>query len=100
MDESVKNEQIDNDQAGEPVCKGCSVSVRLSPDEIKKLFGETLRVKNVKTVTEEEYKRRLALCRSCASLQYGTTCLHCGCIVEIRAKLAASHCPYPYDPKW
>jgi hypothetical protein len=89
-----------NEQADKPICKGCSASVRLSPDEIKKLFGETLKVKNVKTVTEEEYQRRLALCKTCASIQYGTTCLHCGCIVEIRAKLAAFQCPYPYDPKW
>ena len=98
--EQVKNEQAESTPAGEPVCKGCSVSVRLSPEEIKKLFGETLRIRDVKTVSEEEYQRRLALCRSCDSLQYGTTCIHCGCIVEIRAKLAASHCPYPYDPKW
>jgi hypothetical protein len=92
--------ESDNTQMSEPICKGCSASVRMSPDEIKKLFGETLKIKNVKTVTEEEYQRRLALCKTCASLQYGTTCLHCGCIVEIRAKLAAFHCPYPYDPKW
>ncbi|MFY9569534.1 MAG: DUF6171 family protein [Acetivibrionales bacterium] len=95
MNESAKNRQIN-----EPACKGCSGSVRLSPGEIRKLFGETLRIKDVKTVTEEEYQQRLALCKSCDSLQYGTTCIHCGCIVEIRAKLAASRCPYPYDPKW
>jgi len=84
----------------DPQCKGCCVSVRLSPEEIKKLFGETMRVKNIKVVSEDEYKRRLACCKTCPSLQYGTTCQHCGCIVEIRAKLAASHCPYPYNPKW
>lgn len=96
----VMDDQAESKPADEPVCKGCSASVRLSPEEIKKLFGETLRIRDVKTVSEEEYQRRLALCRSCDSLQYGTTCIHCGCIVEIRAKLAASHCPYPYDPKW
>lgn len=81
-------------------CKGCSASVRLSPEEIKKLFGETLRIKDVKVVTEEAYLKRLAHCNSCASLQYGTTCKHCGCLVEIRAKLSASKCPYPFAPKW
>jgi hypothetical protein len=96
----AENEQAEDTQTEEPVCKGCSASVRLSPEEIKKLFGETLRIRDVKTVSEEEYQRRLALCRSCDSLQYGTTCIHCGCIVEIRAKLAASHCPYPYNPRW
>lgn len=99
-DEQTTDEQAEITPAGEPVCKGCSASVRLSPEEIKKLFGETLRVRDVKTVSNEEYQRRLAICRSCESLQYGTTCIHCGCIVEIRAKLAASGCPYPYNPKW
>jgi len=84
----------------DPQCKGCSASVRLSPEEIKKLFGETMRVKDIKVVSEEEYQRRLAICKACPSLQYSTTCSHCGCIVEIRAKLAASRCPYPYEPKW
>jgi hypothetical protein len=93
-------EEVKNEQVNEPICKGCLATVRLSPDEIKKLFGETLRVRDIKTVTEEEHQRRLAICKECASLQYGTTCSHCGCIVEIRAKLAASHCPYPFNPKW
>jgi hypothetical protein len=83
-----------------PECKGCSASVRLSLEEIKKLFGETLRVKEIKVVTEELYQKRLAHCKTCASLQYGTTCKHCGCLVEIRAKLAAANCPYPYEPRW
>ena len=75
-------------------CKGCSASVRLSSEEIKKLFGETLRIKDIKVVTEEEYHQRLTHCKTCSSLQYGTTCKHCGCLVEIRAKLSASGCPY------
>lgn len=83
-----------------PQCKGCSTSVRLSPEEIRKLFGDTLRVKDIKVVSEEEYQKRLVHCQTCTSLQYGTTCKHCGCLVEIRAKLAASKCPYPYAPKW
>ncbi len=46
---------------------------------------------------EEEYSRRLEICRSCEFLTEGT-CLKCGCYVELRAARADSHCPY--KKKW
>ena len=55
-----------------------------------------MKVKNVKLVTEEEYNNRLEKCRSCDHLEYGTTCKFCGCIIQIKAKLAGARCPYPY----
>ena len=81
-------------------CKGCTATVRLTQEEMDKIFGETMRVKNVKLVTEDEYNNRLDKCMSCEYLDYGTTCRFCGCIVQIRAKLAGSGCPYPYEPRW
>ncbi|MDL2228736.1 DUF6171 family protein [Treponema sp. OttesenSCG-928-L16] len=81
-------------------CEACSVSVWLSEEEIKQLFGETMRVKNIKTVTEKEYEERMTFCRSCEALVYGSTCRHCGCIVHIKAKLQSAKCPYPFEPKW
>ena len=41
------------------VCKGCTGTVRLTREEIDEIFGETMKVKNVKLVTEEEYNNRL-----------------------------------------
>jgi Rieske Fe-S protein len=81
-------------------CKGCSTTVHISPEEIQRLFGETLKVRNVKLVTEEVYRSRLQVCTQCASLDYNTTCRHCGCLVQIKAKLAGAKCPFPYSPKW
>jgi hypothetical protein len=46
-------------------------------------------------VTDEVYERRLARCFACPSLQYGTTCAYCGCVVQVRAKLKDKTCPAP-----
>ncbi|WP_223199821.1 DUF6171 family protein [Paenibacillus sp. 37] len=52
------------------------------------------------TVQDEEYERRLSICSACPGLQYGTTCRHCGCLVQVRAKLSESTCPFPYESQW
>jgi len=56
--------------------------------------------KNVKLVNQEEYHSRLEICKQCQYLDYGTTCRLCGCLVQIKAKLAGAQCPYPYQPRW
>lgn len=81
-------------------CKGCSASVRMSEDEINEALEKLLRIKKIKVVDDTIYKSRLEKCSICSYLEYGTTCLQCGCIVQIRAKLRDSDCPYPKDRKW
>ncbi|WP_347552873.1 DUF6171 family protein [Pseudalkalibacillus hwajinpoensis] len=51
-------------------------------------------------VTEEKYRERLEVCNSCPSLQYGTTCMHCGSLVRYRAGFIDKSCPYPGKAKW
>ena len=80
-------------------CEGCEISVHLTAREIEDMFGAA-RVKNVKTVSEREYTRRMDICGACECLLYGTTCRHCGCVVQVKAKLATAKCPFPYSPKW
>lgn len=81
-------------------CKGCLETVHLSEEETKQVFGDVLRVKGVKLSTTETYRQRLETCYECSALQYDTTCKYCGCIVQVKAKLLNSKCPYPYNPKW
>ena len=47
-------------------------------------------------VSDEEYERRLDICKDCDKLNAGT-CMSCGCYVEIRAAAKISKCP---TKKW
>lgn len=80
-------------------CKGCTASVWVSINETyeklkKVLIDETL------AVSEEVYRKRLSICKTCSSLEYGTTCRHCGCLVHARALGKDSYCPFPGRQKW
>ncbi|WP_407271195.1 DUF6171 family protein [Radiobacillus sp. PE A8.2] len=80
-------------------CKGCSTSVIVSTQEIEKLVEEQLLLED-DLVTDDLFKERLEHCKQCPSLMYDTTCGHCGCFVQFRAKLAYKSCPYPGGAKW
>ena len=47
---------------------------------------------------QDEYRRRLEICRNCDSLVSGT-CVKCGCYVELRAAGRSRCCPDAKD-KW
>ncbi|GGH72269.1 hypothetical protein GCM10008014_58460 [Paenibacillus silvae] len=81
-------------------CKGCDrqYDIHISDAKMARLVEIASRSRT--TVGDEEYERRLAICLACPDLQYGTTCRHCGCLVQVRAKLAESTCPYPYASQW
>lgn len=81
-------------------CKGCMANVHLSEDEVKKIFGDVIKVRNIKTVSEDIYLERLSICGSCSALEYETTCKYCGCLIMIMAKMQNAKCPYPFNPKW
>ena len=81
-------------------CKGCITNVHLSKEEVEKLFGDMIKVRNIKTVSEDVYTERLSICNNCSALEYGTTCKYCGCLIQIKAKMQNAICPYPFDPKW
>lgn len=44
-------------------------------------------------VPEDEYEKRLNICKTCESLNDGT-CFACGCYVELRALSPMSKCPH------
>ncbi|MGE5608238.1 MAG: DUF6171 family protein [Bacillota bacterium] len=75
-------------------CKGCGVSVRLSDAEVQRILAEYFQGREIATVDDAEYERRLTICRACDQFEYGTTCRHCGCLVQVRAKLADQTCPH------
>lgn len=81
-------------------CKGCRASVRLVSEDIKRIIDEVLSSGNFNIVEQELYNRRLSQCSSCKHLQYDTTCMHCGCIVQVRALLEDKSCPLPGKNRW
>ncbi|CAM3370459.1 DUF6171 family protein [Marinicrinis lubricantis] len=80
-------------------CKGCSEKVRVSEKQLERILS-ALAQHPEDCVDDEQYHKRLAVCRSCPSLAYETTCLHCGCFVAVRAKLKEKDCPFPGQSKW
>jgi len=53
--------------------------------------------KHIKT-EDEEYKKRLDLCKQCDNLINGM-CKVCGCFVEMRAAVKKNYCP-DIDKHW
>ena len=86
--------------ASQAACPGCGVRVRLREEEVQRLLEEYLQRHPGRVVGVQDYDRRLALCRACDALDYGTTCRYCGCLAPVRAKLADARCPHPAQPRW
>jgi hypothetical protein len=81
-------------------CKGCSASVRLAPGEVDRLVAEYLgSVPDAALCDGTTAARRLSICQGCEDLRHGTTCRHCGCLVEVRVRLSDKTCPAP-SPRW
>ncbi|MCX7049521.1 MAG: DUF6171 family protein [Candidatus Sumerlaeota bacterium] len=82
-------------------CKGCSASVRLRREDVDRIVSDYLRNHpDEALVADTVYDERLSHCRVCSDLEYGTTCRHCGCIVQLMARLANKRCPRPAVPAW
>ena len=77
------------------ICKRCLLRDMAEADQ-KMLEKYSDEIKKADRVEEEEYERRLAVCKECELLNAGT-CGACGCYVELRAVAKAGRCPYK---KW
>jgi len=72
----------------------------VSENQIDEMLNIIISNNEFQLVDEGIYEQRLDICFNCNYLEYGTTCLQCGCIVQIKAKLLESTCPYPQQSKW
>lgn len=81
-----------SDIDGNDNCKGCRASVKIEEEQIRRLLSK---IRAEDSVPDDLYARRLEACRQCPSLSYESTCMHCGCLVAIRAKLKDKSCPHP-----
>ena len=74
--------------------------MRVSENEIDEMLNTIMSSNEFQPAPEDIYEKRLDICFNCNYLEYGTTCLQCGCIVQIKARLSDSTCPYPQKSKW
>lgn len=61
---------------------------------------DEMKLTDAEIVSQDTYETRLSICRECDSLQFKTTCRHCGCLIAIRAWLTDKPCPHPVSSKW
>jgi len=81
-------------------CKGCQRDAWLSDEEIELIYKNAIESMDTELADDEVYKARLDKCFECNALLYGATCVHCGCIVQVKARVLNASCPYPFQPKW
>ncbi len=84
-------------------CIGCrrAERLRLAPGEVARLLSAYLAANPTAPLADDATATaRLTVCRSCPALRHGgTTCRHCGCLVDIRARLSEKKCP-AIPPRW
>lgn len=80
-------------------CARCDEDARLDGEDVEDILLAYLREYGGQVADDETVRRRLQQCLACEALLRGTTCRHCGCYVQVMAKLAAKRCPAP-RPLW
>ena len=81
-------------------CRKCPGKSEISAEMIEKMVDEVRNMRGVRLVSEEEYARRFKICKKCEKLEDGATCMLCGCVMQVRARLSDGKCPYPKGGRW
>ena len=79
-----------------PFCRKCLLDSLDEDEFIRSLKGYISSYPKDKRCSEEEYKRRLEICKECKQLSFGM-CSLCGCYVELRALKINTFCPDSVD---
>ena len=79
-------------------CKRCLVKDMPDDAYFKNLYEYIDSIDKDIKVSDEEYERRLEICKLCDDLLNGL-CRKCGCFVELRAAMKTKNCPSP-QRKW
>ncbi|MDE7194758.1 MAG: hypothetical protein K2O14_12430 [Oscillospiraceae bacterium] len=74
-------------------CRRCLLADISEVELSRAIAARISAVPEEQRTSEEEYNRRLKICRECDMLVSGT-CGKCGCYVELRAARAANRCPH------
>ncbi len=72
-------------------CKRCLLKDLAKDEYFATVYDYIQSLDDSQKTSDEEYERRLALCRDCSHL-VNAMCELCGCFVEVRAVKKLSHC--------
>lgn len=64
------------------------------------MVNEVINMRGIRLVSDAEYEKRIGICMDCDKFEYGSTCMLCGCVMQVRARLKDGKCPYPKQKKW
>lgn len=78
-------------------CKRCAAKTSLGAEDIEKMVEEITSMRGVRLAEEALYKKRFGICAECEKFMYGSTCMLCGCVMQVRARLIDGKCP---NRKW
>ena len=79
-------------------CKKCLLRDMDWSDYFQNMYDYIKNIPAKDKVPDEEYERRLSICRECEWLLEGM-CRVCGCYVEMRAAMKVRGCPQTPD-RW
>lgn len=82
-----------------PKCQREKELLEMTQEHIQEIVSSLKDVED-KTVSKQEYERRLGICQNCSDLKDKIMCGWCGCYVALRARAIESYCPYPQSNKW
>ncbi len=74
------------------VCRRCLLFESGREDVLASIHEHIARLPARDRAAQEEYQRRLNVCKACEHLA-GGTCLKCGCYPEFRAAFRTQKCP-------
>lgn len=74
------------------ICKKCLLREMDEAGFFQNMYDYIARIPADDKTPEEEYERRLSICKECEKLLSGM-CRMCGCYVEMRAAIALRDCP-------
>ncbi|MBQ7741242.1 MAG: hypothetical protein IJT65_08435 [Eubacterium sp.] len=80
-------------------CKRCLLAEAGNKVELWDIEQFVLTLDKELLVSEEEYQKRITLCKECDELISGL-CGRCGCYVELRARLKEKDCPNYDNRRW
>ena len=74
------------------ICKKCLLREMDEAGFFQNMYDYIARIPADDKTPEEEYERRLSICKECEKLLSGM-CRMCGCYVEMRAAIELRDCP-------